>query len=306
MELQVIKCSDGYFIKGAKSMRFGAENVKPTWNSEWFKSSQIDEQPFKITLPTKKLIGFSLMEGYAPTEIMPARVGTDFFKDEYTENNNQNVRGLYEPIYEDVPEIATPIEVEFKIIAEVEGELVEHKLSMPVYGTYNSRYAITNQNVKVGLLDEIVYPAILHQGLPCELSSEDSYKIIRTYIKDNIDTKVATITSDYDFCFTVQKKIRLSEKEAYTKDLNFSIFGKKKKPKLIIEYRTNRAVVIYETAPKRDGQVYKGYTMTEPFVGKNLEDLKTKIYTFLNDLITEINRPLVDCPNCKGQGVITE
>jgi hypothetical protein len=32
--------------------------------------------------------------------------------------------------------------------------------------------------------------------------------------------------------------------------------------------------------------------------------VKDKIDKYLNDLITEINKPLIDCPHCKGLGVV--
>jgi hypothetical protein len=47
-----------------------------------------------------------------------------------------------------------------------------------------------------------------------------------------------------------------------------------------------------------------GYTIVTPFKGNSLQDLKNNIDTYLTSLITEINKPLVDCPHCKGLGVI--
>jgi hypothetical protein len=49
---------------------------------------------------------------------------------------------------------------------------------------------------------------------------------------------------------------------------------------------------------------YRGYTPIEPFVGESYEDLNNNIDKFLKNLMTEINTPLKDCPNCDGAGVV--
>ncbi|WP_157043497.1 hypothetical protein [Nitrobacter hamburgensis] len=280
-----------------------------TWNREWFKVSSVEgRQVYRVTLATQRLSGYSLKPEFVATDAMPSSVGVDFFAYSDDKQNNAHLRGLYEPTYEPVPEKAEPIEIELEIIATVDGELVQKAMNFPVYGTYShegKRWSVTEQSIQVSLLDRITAPSLLHQEVPCQLSSEDSFKIIRTHVKDNIDPKVAAITSDYDFCLTVQKKIKLAEPEPYTRDANFSFFGRRRKPRMVTDYRTERKLVVYETAPLRGGEVYKGYTKTEPFTGHNVQELKQNIEAYLKELMAEINKPLVDCPNCKGHGVMT-
>ncbi|MFK5882928.1 MAG: hypothetical protein QM489_01155 [Candidatus Izemoplasma sp.] len=45
--------------------------------------------------------------------------------------------------------------------------------------------------------------------MPCEISSQDLYNIIRERVKQNINYENAAITSDYDFCFTVKRKLQV-------------------------------------------------------------------------------------------------
>ncbi len=303
MEIQAIKCSDGYFLETNNKLQFGEERPVPTWNTRWVKVSQISQPVFTVIPARNETIGYKLKEGYVPSEVLPPKVELDFFP---YEGENDNVRGLYEPILKEIPEKLEPVEVEIRIIAEVEGELLEKKLEFPIKGLYRDDYnwKLTNQQIKVSLIDEITLPQILHQEVPCELSSEDSYKIIRSHIRQNIDPKVSRITSDYDFCLTVEKTIPLAETEEYTYDANNSFFGRKKKPRIVKAYRTDRKLTVYETAPRIKGTVHGKYTPTVGFNGADAEELQKNIEAYLEAIMAEINRPLKDCPTCKGHGVI--
>jgi hypothetical protein len=305
-KLQAIKTTDGFFVKDARGFSFNGERPRETWKRDWFKVSSI-EKIEKVVPETKTLTGYSLKPDYAPTAGMPARVDQKFFGEEYYENI---LYPLYTAEYEVTPETTEPTEVEVEVVAEVDGELIEASIHFPVYGAYPKTdgkcWAITSDRVKLGLLDEIITPEILRQERPCELSSQDSYAIIRAHIKDNIDPKVAEITSDYDFCLTVTKRIPLAKKEEYKVDENFSLFGgrRKRKPKIVTKYREARRIEIYKIAPRLNGRVYDGYPEAPMFRGENARNLKDNIDTYLEELMEEINRPARDCPNCNGEGVL--
>ena len=130
------------------------------------------------------------------------------------------------------------------------------------YGDYNRpMQAITNSNVKKDIIDEIVTPSILMHNKPSKLSHQETFDIIRAYIKDNINPKVAEITSDYNFCLTVKKKINKVKPVEYTVDVNNNIFSKrKKKPKYETRYQTHTSVTVFECAPK----AYQNYTVVTP------------------------------------------
>lgn len=114
-------------------------------------------------------------------------------------------------------------------------------------------------------------------------------------MKANINGKYATITSDYDFCFTV-KKVIYHTPEKYTVNIS------KRKPKYETRYRRNREIVIFESAPKP----YNNYTVQKSISGENHKDLEMKVDKYLKDLIEEINKPLIECECCKGMGVILD
>jgi hypothetical protein len=166
----------------------------------------------------------------------------------------------------------------------------------------------TRWAVKYSIEDEITTHPGLLQDKPCKLSSEESYKIIRSHVKREIDHDHAVITSDYDFCFTVEKVIPLYEQVPYQVDINNGNLGqkRKRKPKIVTRYRVNRKAKIYEISPvdSRTGKPYGSYPKCPEFTGMNAEDLERNIQQYLSDLMADINKPLSDCPHCRGTGVV--
>lgn len=315
IKIQAIKTSDGYFIKNKEYQPYSADILErisfnrilpeKTWKIGWFKVKDVTGKLELYTAPTKRTVGYVLSDEYVATQALPKEMSIEDYNDE----EKYALRQLYIPIQEDVPERYDEVTWDIEIIAELEGNLVEEKINYPVYGrnpnSEGKRWSVRNSEIKLGLVDEITTPDILREERPCELSSEHSFKIIRTHIKDNIDPKTATISSDYDFCLTVEKRIPLAEKETYQIDENMNFFSRRKrKPKMVTKYRIERKKEIYKIAPRLNGKVYDKYPEAPMFRGENARNLKANIDEYLADLMEEINRPLHDCPHCKGMGVV--
>ena len=196
---------------------------------------------------------------------------------------------LYEYKYDLTEEKREDVEFSIEIIATIDDFKIEKKK----YKSY-----------PVSILDEITTRPLLLDTKPCKLSCSETYKIIREYIKTNIDHNWATIHSDYDFCFSVEKLIVLDEPEKYSVDINNMNFfsNRKRKPKYETRYRKYRNIKIFEMAPSS----YQSYPVVKPFVGENYDDLVKNIEEYLSKLMPKINEPLIDCPHCKGAGVILE
>jgi len=211
---------------------------------------------------------------------------------------------LYKLVSDNVPDVIEDLDFEYQTIMSVK------EINRPIeltYDTQRSRFApdklykLTQADIHYQLIDEIVFPEIILPSRPCALSTKDSYLLIRQYVKQHINLEVATVTSDYDFCFTVKKKIPLSETEKYTVDINFSLFSKRKPiPKYETRYKKHREITIFEMAPKN----YNDYPTIDAFKGNNDKDLKRKIDEYCKGLIKFINEPVGDCPRCKGRGVV--
>jgi hypothetical protein len=301
---------DSSLIKG---FLFDGKKPENTFHDLWFAVDAIPTKCQKI-IPEKTFIaGYDLKEGFPVTDKTPKRVEADFFEYDHEEERTKNyeLKGLYVADNQTIPVSYEDEELEIELLAVIDDfdSLRGFKYQVKTTSLMNGKnYVITEQNLKHQLADKIFFPEPLLATRPCKLGSEDSYAIIRAYIKDNINPKMAEITSDYDFCFTVKKRISLAEPVKYTVDANFNPFSKrKKKAKYVTRFQTERQVAVYECAPFRPREgVYNGYTQCPSFEGKSYDDLQNNIAEYLQEVITEINRPLKDCPHCKGMGVIVE
>ncbi|WP_249074010.1 hypothetical protein [Lysinibacillus sp. BPa_S21] len=272
--------NEGYFYTKLSNLLFDGKNLENTYDNNWFKIDSIPTKIEKVKPKTKINQRYELKEGYPESELTPKVVNCSDFDDNYDE-----VRGLYTFKYDEVEEGFEDVEFEVNVIEEVDGEFEMKQLQ------YTPKY---------NFLDKIqTHPKLLPLK-PCKLSNEQSYKIIRDFVKNNINSKYAAITSDYYFCFTVKKKIELYEPRQYQVDINSGY--KRRKPKYETRYQRSREVTVFEVAPKP----YQSYTIVTPFEGASYEDLLVNIDTYLNDLITKINEPLIECECCKGTGVIID
>jgi hypothetical protein len=151
-------------------------------------------------------------------------------------------------------------------------------------------------------IDEIckaMLPEVAWHLAPCSLTSEVSYRIIRLHLKNNIDPKWAEITSDYDFCFTIKKKVRVVP---YKHTYELMQWGKRRRPKFktdLVEYKLHE---IFEMT--HNGEKYKGYTVIDGFRGDSLADLGETIDAYLRCLTEAVNEPLATCPKCDGMAVV--
>ncbi|WGT37754.1 hypothetical protein MHB40_14505 [Lysinibacillus sp. FSL K6-0057] len=272
--------NEGYFYTKISDLLFDGNKLENTYDKNWFKINSIPTKIEKVKPKTKINQRYELKEGYPESELTPKVVNCSDFDDNFDE-----VRGLYTYKYDEVEEGLEIVEFEINVIEEVDGEF---EMKQPQF------------TLKYNLLDQIqTHPKLLPLK-PCKLTHEQSYKIIRDFVKNNINSKYAAITSDYDFCFTVKKKIELYEPRQYQVDIN-SMY-KRRKPKYETRYQRSREVTVFEVAPSS----YQSYTVVTPFEGASYEDLLVNIDTYLNELITKINEPLTECECCKGTGVILD
>lgn len=228
---------------------------------------------------------------------------------EYTDSVNYDddiISSLYSYKEDKQKPIMVDVECEINIIMEIDNfelpPVINYKAIRRDQFT-DKEFNITNQNIKHQLFDKVIFPEVMLHTRPCSISSQMLFMLVRQYIKDNINTKVAKITSDYDFCFTVKKIIPLLEPETISYS---NIFAKTKKERSKIQYSTKtfKEVEIFEMTHAQSK--YQNYTVIQPIYADNELELKNKIDEFLLNLITVINEPLHLCPNCKGTGYIDE
>ncbi len=308
--LFVIELGKGYLIKDKiegynrstiEQLEFNGVRVEKTFHNGWFSTLTLDN--CLLVIPEKKEVDYYVLkENILETPELPKKLDKIDYESE--------TRAFYDTVYKTIPEEKQEVKLDKEIVCKID-DIEKTKgfsfyVKNPSYPNSQPGYKITEDKAIHQLIDKIIFPKPALALRPTKLSSVDSYEIIRNYINDNIDPKYAEVTSNYEFCLTVTKKIPLLETIEYTYDDNFNIFGKKRKPKFKKGYRTERKQVVYECAPFKDGKVYSGYTPCIEFKGESYEDLVLNINNYLERIIKEINEPLIDCPHCKGQGVISD
>jgi len=303
IEINAIKIKNGYYISDAEQRgRYKSEfryrnylfnGMKPekTYDSEWCYvpdhiTSIQDKVYGKYVNKRFELIDPEMVSDHIPLTLPYSEVVEccDYeceWKEEF-----KHLQSLYEFKQEKEKDSWVEVEFVFNVIMEIND--IEHDKHSFNYDAKPRNWMNKNDvkidanNIKHQWIDKIVFPSVLLQHKPSKLSSHESYRIIRKHVTDNIDPKVAKITSDYDFCFEVSKRIKK----------RYGGSGKEKH------------VTIFEMTYSPEN--YKGYTPIKGFQGESHEDLKNKIDEYLNNLMERINEPLIECPHCSGLGVINE
>lgn len=260
---------------------FDGEYPKATFNKAWVEVKNVPKRIEEKRPETQVNRRYELREGFQETDLTPKVIHEYYIDDE---SEYYEVKGLYELKYDTQEEGYDNIDFEINVIAELEEgfEFIKKEFDL-----------------KHNLLDQIqTHPDMLHTK-PCHLSKQESYNIIREHVKNNIDPKYAEVTSDYDFCLTVKKRIPHDPIEY---SVNVNAMHKRRKPKYETRYRKHRSETAYEIAPK----AYQSYSVVKEFSGKNYDDLKNNIDTYLDSIMKEINRPYIECTHCNGMGVVLD
>jgi len=320
LKVYAIETNNGVYISRDPDIsRYGQSNFashlfdgvksQDTFASGW---SRIDNPPRRVSHivyrpninPRFILIDDSLVSERIPKELTEEQAGerlncsTFQWKPEY-----EIYQSLYLHISDEQPPIEVDDEFEYIVLAKIDDVKEPNKISYPYQETklYGQSGKVTNENVKHSIIDQIVYPVLTIHERPCKLTSKQTYNIVREHVKLNINPKVAKVTSDYDFCFTVEKIIPISKPYSYEYDARPS-WSKRRKPEMKTRWVNDKKIICFEMTSAED--MYKGYTPIKPFEGNSEDDLKDNIDTYLEALMAYINEPMKECPNCNGQGVL--
>jgi hypothetical protein len=322
MKIIAIKTNKGYLISNnienknynsssLGSLLFDSFLPEKTFKLDWFK---IKNKPTKIEKEISQ-----------PTINRRWEIKSEFnngtfksvwlYQDVYDEDFNmveefRNIKGLYEYKEDEQPNVLQNIDFEWEEILEIDIFKEPTGFSYKTAGQWSHKEYddITEKSLKYDILTQVLTPSILLHTQPCKLSSKNTYDIIRKFVKENINPRVAEITSDYDFCFTVKKKIPLAKSYTYETDVNNNIFsGKKKKPKYETRLVDKKSVTIFEMTHDQaggNGKGYGKYTLVTPFEAENQDNLKEYIDAYLDNLINAINEQVCECDKCNGTGVL--
>lgn len=295
MKITAVKVNDKYFISDNTSMKLSeyttyhtklmsfevnGKTLKPTSLYGWY---EIDSLPEKIikTIPEQRVNTryvlnkekASLLGVENLPEIIPAT--SSYFEAEGIPYENKI---FYDFVFDVLPEKKEEVEFE-----------------LTVYDSKNIEPKFFNFNFGSSFESLVSVPANVLQFEPCVVKAAELYSIFRNYIKTHLDYSICKITSDYDFCFEVQK---LYECLPYTVSIPVNPYAKKVKYENKI--KTEKMFSVFEMAPKS----YNSYTVLGDWYADSAHEMEDKINSYLKDLIAELNEPLKICDHCNGHGYI--
>ncbi|WP_196607123.1 hypothetical protein [Pectinatus frisingensis] len=280
-----------------KNWLFDGKKCTSTWARHWYR---IEKYPEIITEEHTETVHkrYEIKDKKYIADSLPAVIPY--------ENKNDYGENVIDSLYEFKKDTITSqqnVDVEIETVLEVENF---HEVLFDFTGihrwNYEERpYHITSANVHHQLIDEIMIPQVLLTEYPCRLTSKQMYDITRQYVREHIDKEQASITSDYDFCFTVKKIIPLYEPETLS---YHNIFARTKKEREKVHFRVAKykESTIFEMTD--DINHYSGYSVIEGLTANSEKELKEKVDLWLTELIKKINKPLCTCDKCKGTGII--
>jgi len=305
---EMVIAFDGYNNRSIPNFIFNDElKAEKTFSNSWFKipTSEIKS----IHAPGKKVIDsqkWILRDESLESAKIPLTIRYD--KVEMDEDGDWSAPEymMYQSLYKlDVTyKELSPEEIDFEIryICDDLKELPNVSNFKYPTGTRWDRYAgkhhptnITYKDIVTGPQAAIFYPEILHPLLPCELTPEQSFKIIHNFLEENIDRSVASFTSYENIQILHVKKI-IGLHTPYSHKVDVSSF-RSRRPKYEDRMVKTRDKEIYTIDAKKGANI-------PVFSGDSLEDLDRNISTYLNALIEYINTPVVDCPTCDGFGIV--
>lgn len=299
-----------YQQRGLSTYYFDGVKGQNTFLPNWYKIEKVPERVYQMVGQPNINYRYELIDKSLESEKFRAVLIRDeiaslkdydwTWKEEY-----RPLRSLYEEKFDTQPPKEVDEIFEFKIILVVDNikEYADFDyVANNCHWHDDPKLHVTSKSISHQIIDKIVFPPPVLPSLPCKLSSFDSYGIIREFVKNNINPRVAEITSDYKFCFTVKKKIPLAKPYKSTWENKKNNGKSYKPPKYNQKMVQDKSIQVFEMTNAVDK--YQGYTVIEGFEGDNQEDLKNNIDTFLEELITKINEPLKECECCNGIGVV--
>ncbi len=226
------------------------------------------------------------------------------------------VGNLYQKVFETIPEYWEEINFEIQIIRNINIEIenISNPIEMKIMSYHQGDFGIKPLEFDLksvttwGELEKILTPEFLLHERPCEISSQNLYKIIRTHVIQNLDRSKCKITSDYDFCFGVKRIVPV--KPYVVKNEQYKAgFKSYNPPKFKNETVTTKEVDCFEMTHDQadgNGRGYKGYTIIPALKANNLKQLSEYLKQYLDDLITNLNTSVLECQHCAGTGHIVK
>lgn len=313
LELIAIKAKNGlyisdniaandYFHSQIPQYYFNGKLAERTLDKDWFfiEDNTVEKVETKL-YPQRINRRFELFDTEMKSPKIPAEIPYEEAMDEDGDMNGwfDSIHSLYVEKWDTLDLGFQVVEFNLSVILEIDS-LVAPKTFEFSATEGRKEYKIDRKYISHPILYKILYPSLVIHSTPCKLRSKEVYDILREYIKRHINMEYAKITSDYNFCFTVEKNIKLESPYSVETVVQVS----KRKTESRKKFINDRKVVVFEMTYSPEN--YKGYTPIPEIFADNEDELAEKVEQLCIDVINKINAPLVDCPHCDGTGVVLE
>lgn len=291
-------------------------------NGGFWKLSDIEiYSAHKMSSSQIKHMGWKLKDQNYASEQIPATLSPDQLKFEWDDDGDferpigefASIAALYEKVTETIAPSLSPIEFELVLLGQFTAENADQPEKTTItlmndsnnYGAEKTKTLDLSSIVTYDMLTSLVVPEFMIHHHPCTLTSHQVYKIVRHHIRQNINAKYASISSDYDFCFSVDKNVFTKpyhiNSEQYTKS------GRSyKPPRFTNSTKTIKRAKIFEmtySGYKGNGG-YGEYPCIEGWSAPSLAAMKEQMEQYLNELMLVINQHAHECEHCSGVGQI--
>lgn len=332
LKFNVIKCEDGLYINKQRNSystehintefeQFnGHENdIVPMWKDGWYLlKGETDLTSYQVKRSGERAnFRWELIDKEDNPLNLPdviAQENADEIYDDYEYHIGSKCvyskySSLYKRVYDTLADTWKDADCEVVQRGTLSVSDVNNFQSMKVSLHGESQCYGKNEQLNVELsnivsyadIEEMITPPLAMHNRPCQLTSHQTYRIIRSYVKEHIDHTYGIITSDYDFCFTVKKRIPIKP-YVITREITKDNGRSYKRPKFSHSDVTYKTWDLFEMT-HADSR-YKGYTVIRGFTGNSLADLVDNIKSFLDELMDRINAPVTECEHCGGYGHI--
>lgn len=282
-------------------------------NFRQFDIQSIDKVEVKSP-PKSKTVGYKLKVVELASDKIPAYLTVEDVQPYVDEDdsmrwrNHEEIRGLYVADVVQIDGSIDPVEYELVCLGKLQIDNIDSPATMVINVTNGKQpeppkgYDLSSL-VTYSDLEQMLTPEFLLHERPCKLTSKQMYSIVRSWVKDNINPKCAEITSDYDFCFTVKRKLYHPAVTIRTeiKKQNGRSYAT---PKFTSRTKMYESIEIFQMtwAGYRGAGGYEGYTCIPPLEGSSLKDISERLKYYLETLMEEINKEADQCQCCKGYG----
>jgi hypothetical protein len=293
----------------------------PTYNGKFLKVDGDITSIKRIVPSSTKLSHYELINAELESDKIPSIIHIfeagkyyDDVEDAYLfEGKYASIMPLYKESYVATEPTQQELSVEFICLGTLQidnlskPEEVKINITRERYGTKDVEVIDLKSVVRYDDLTQMVVPEFMIHTQPCELTSHQVYKIVRQHVIENYNTKVARLTSNYDFCFTVEKVVDTKpynvKAEIYTRNNNSY-----KPPRFSTVKKNSKLTQIFEMswagAGKAGSAGYGEYSVIPAWKANNFAELVENMRQYLDELMAVINAPAHECTSCNGTGHI--